>query len=111
MGVIPLALGIGLNLVVDSSFKKHETTVKPLEEPTVLITTGTFRVSRHPMYLGFTFILLGIALLMGSFIPFVVIFIFAIFIDTVFIKYEEIKLEETFGNAWFKYKGKVRRWV
>ena len=63
-GVIPLVLGIAMNLVADKSFKKNETTVKPLEESTVLITDGVFRVSRHPMYLGFVFILLGIAALM-----------------------------------------------
>ena len=111
LGVIPMALGIGLNLVADSSFKKHETTVKPLEEPTVLITTGAFRVSRHPMYLGFVLVLFGIAVLMGSLTPYAVVFSFAIFIDVVFIRFEEKELENTFGEAWFEYKKKVRRWT
>ncbi len=47
LGIVPLALGCVVNLVVDSSFKKHETTVKPLEESTALITTGIFRFSLH----------------------------------------------------------------
>ena len=111
LGVLPLALGIAINLVADKSFKRHETTVKPLEDSTSLITTGVFRLTRHPMYLGFVLILLGIAVLMGSFTPYVVVLVFAIFMDTVFIKYEEKKLEETFGEVWSEYKQKVRRWV
>jgi len=110
VGVIPLALGIVINLVADKSFKKNETTVKPLESSSVLITTGIFRFTRHPMYLGFVLILLGIAMLMGSFTPYLVVIVFAIFMDTVFIRYEEKTLEEAFGEAWLDYKKKVRRW-
>ncbi len=110
-GVIPLALGIVMNLVADRSFKKDKTTVKPLEESTALITDGVFRISRHPMYLGFVLILLGIAALMGSLTPYVIVFGFAIFIHIVFVKFEEKKLEETFGEAWLGYKKKVRQWI
>ena len=91
--------------------QKQETTVKPLEEPTELITTGAFRVSRHPMYLGFVTVLLGIAVLMGSLKPYAGVFVFAIFMDVILIRFEEKKLEDTFGEAWFEYKKKVRRWI
>jgi protein-S-isoprenylcysteine O-methyltransferase Ste14 len=110
-GIIPLVLGIVLNLVADRSFKKKKTTVKPLEESTALITDGVFRLSRHPMYLGFVLILLGIAALMGSLTPYVIVFGFAVFMHIVFIKFEEKKLEETFGEAWLRYKRKVRQWI
>ena len=63
--MVPLALGIALNLAADNSFKRYKTTVKPVENSTVLITAGVFRLSRHPMYLGFVLILVGITLLMG----------------------------------------------
>jgi protein-S-isoprenylcysteine O-methyltransferase Ste14 len=111
LGVIPLALGIGINVVADRSFKQHNTPVKPLEKSTVLITHGVFRVSRNPMYLGIVLILLGIALFLGSLTPHLVVFFFAIFLDIVFIRFEEKKLEETFGEAWLEYKKSVRRWV
>jgi protein-S-isoprenylcysteine O-methyltransferase Ste14 len=111
VGIVPLALGLWLNLVADRSFRTHGTPVKPLDRTTALITTGVFRISRHPMYLGFVLILLGIVLLMGSLTPYVLVFAFAFFMDFVFIRFEEKKLEETFGQAWLGYKGKVRRWV
>jgi protein-S-isoprenylcysteine O-methyltransferase Ste14 len=111
LGLISLTLGIVLNLVADRSFKNHETTVKPVEESTALITTGAFRLSRHPMYLGFVLVLFGIGLLMGSLMPYVVVLVFAIFMDMIFVRFEEKKLERTFGEAWLEYKKKVRRWV
>ena len=110
-GIIPLVLGIVMNLVADRSFKKNETTVKPLEESTALITDGVFRFSRHPMYLGFVLILWGIASLVRSLTPYVIVLGFAIFMHIVFIAFEEKKLEETFGEAWLEYKKKVRQWI
>ena len=111
IGTLPFGLGIVINLTADTTFKKYNTTVKPFEKPTTLVTSGVFRFSRHPMYLGFVLVLAGIAILMGSLTPFLVIIAFAILIDTIFIRAEEEMLEQTFGDAWLKYKGKVRRWI
>ena len=110
-GAIPLAFGIVINLAADRSFRRHNISVKPLDETTALITEGAFRVSRHPMYLGMILILSGIAALMGSLTPYVVVFAFAVFMDVAFIRFEEEKLEQTFGEAYLDYKKRVRRWV
>ena len=53
LGIFPLACGIALNLIADNAFRAAKTTVKPFEESTALVTSGVFRISRHPMYLGF----------------------------------------------------------
>jgi len=111
LGVIPLAFGIAFNLIADRAFKKNKTTVKPFEKSAVLITGGVFRISRHPMYLGFVLILAGIAILMGSLRPYLVIVAFTVLMDKIFIRAEEVILEETFGEAWRKYKKRVRRWI
>jgi protein-S-isoprenylcysteine O-methyltransferase Ste14 len=111
LGVVFLSLGIVLNLMADRSFKECETSVKPLGDTTTLVTTGAFRVSRHPMYLGFVLILLGAAVLAGSATPFLVVAMFFGFIDTVFVRFEEEKLSRTFGTTWSAYTANVRRWV
>lgn len=111
LGIIPLALGVSLNLVADKAFHRAKTTVKPFEESSVLITSGAFRISRNPMYLGFVLILIGIAVLVGSLTPYVVVFAFAILIDRMFVTAEDQMLAEKFGADWEAYKRHTRRWL
>ena len=111
LGVIPVVIGIITNLITDSSFKKHNTTVKPLLDTNALITNGIFRISRNPMYLGFGLILLGIAIMLGTIFPFIIAAGYMIFLDIVFIQFEEKKLESKFGTGWLNYRSQVRRWI
>lgn len=111
LGIIPLFYGVILNLAADSSLKKEDTTVKPLSESRVLITTGIYKVTRNPMYLGFWFILTGAAILLGTLLPFLIVLLYPLFMDAVFIRYEEKKLEKKFGSIWYDYKNNVRRWI
>ena len=111
LGVVPLACGVALNLVADGAFHQAQTTVKPFEESMALITTGAFRISRNPMYLGYVLILVGVALIVRSLTPYVVILVFAILMDRVFIRVEEQMLEKQFDQAWLEYAQSVRRWI
>ena len=111
VGIVLVFLGVALNIAADSVFRQVRTTVKPFEESTALITSGVFRVSRNPMYLGFALILIGIAVVMGSLTPYFVVAIFAILIDRMFIQVEEEMLEEKFGFAWLDYEARVGRWI
>jgi protein-S-isoprenylcysteine O-methyltransferase Ste14 len=111
LGVIPLAIGIVINIVADKAFRRAGTTVKPFEESSSLVTTGVYRFSRHPMYLGLVLIALGIATIMGSLTPLVIVAILALLLDRVFISVEERMLEQRFGLAWLEYKKRVRRWI
>ncbi len=109
-GIAPFVIGVLLNLVADRSFKKRHTTVKPFEQPSVLITDGVFGWTRNPMYVGFVLVLLGLGLLMGSVSPFAVVPVLALSLHVIFIRAEERALEEEFGDSWRTYKGEVRRW-
>ena len=110
-GIAPMGLGLSVAVIADRAFKKCKTTVEPFKVSTSLVRGGVFRISRNPMYLGFVLILIGIGLLMGSVAPFVVVPVFAVLMDVVFIRAEERMLEETFGPEWLDYKKKVRRWI
>lgn len=111
LGLVPAAIGAAMAVIADISFKKAGTTVKPLGETTTFITTGMFRMSRHPMYLGFVLFLLGAAMLLGSLTPFMTTAAFAILMEVVFVRFEERKMEDQFGEAWRQYKRRVRRWI
>jgi len=110
-GALPFITGVVLNIVADRAFKKQKTTVKPFEESTVLITGGAYAISRHPMYLGFVLILLGIAIALGSLSPYAIVILFPVLMEIIFIRPEEKMLDRTFGDKWRSYKAKVRRWI
>ena len=109
-GLVFIILGLAMNLVADGAFKQARTTVKPFQESSVLVTNGVFRISRNPMYLGFVLILTGIAVLLRSLSPYLIIFAFVFLIDKTYISVEERMLAEKFGLEWEAYKGKTRRW-
>ena len=111
LGILLLLLGLWMNLWASSYFKKVNTTVKPFETSRQLITNGFFSITRHPMYLGMVSVLLGAAILLGSFLPFLIIPIFMYVINRKFIIPEEQMLNETFGQEYLNYKNRVRRWI
>lgn len=110
-GLIPGIAGAVLNIIADKDFKKANTTVKPFDKSSTLITKGVFQISRNPMYLGMVLILLSASMITGTLSPFFVIPPYIIFMQIVFINEEEKMLEAEFGNDWKNYKTKVRRWI
>jgi protein-S-isoprenylcysteine O-methyltransferase Ste14 len=110
-GIIPLVLGVALNLMADRAFHMAHTTVRPFEESSALITRGVFQLSRNPMYLGFVLIQLGVAVVRGSLMPLLLVPAFAVLLDRVFITGEERMLAERFGAEWEAYNRGTRRWL
>jgi protein-S-isoprenylcysteine O-methyltransferase Ste14 len=111
LGVIPLLIGLMVNVWCSEQFKRVKTTVKPFEQSSHLVTEGPYRFSRHPMYVGMALALIGLAVLLGTTVQVVVIPIFVWVMGKKFIAAEEKALEETFGEAYRQYSKRVRRWV
>jgi protein-S-isoprenylcysteine O-methyltransferase Ste14 len=63
------------------------------------------------MYLGFALILAGIAIVLGSLTPVLIIPLFVLAMDRWYISFEEQALAGKFGAAWQKYKLSTRRWL
>ena len=111
LGLLLIIPGIILNLWVSYMFKIKNTTIKPKEIPTTLITSGPFRISRHPVYLGLTMILFGISIFQGNLITLMFPLIFMIAMNSMFIPLEEKNLKKAFGKKYSTYKKKVRMWI
>ena len=93
LGGIPVLAGAALNPMADRVLKVYKTTVRPFQVSTPLVTTGAYRIARHPMYLGMVLIVIRVALLMGSLSPFLPVIIFALLMELIFVQVEERMLE------------------
>lgn len=111
LGVVPLLAGLLVSATAARSFRKAGTPVVPFEPSTALVTSGFFRYTRNPMYLGMVLMLAGVAVLLGSLSPLLVIPVFVWIIKSNFIRGEEQFLEGIFGEQYLSYKRRVRRWI
>lgn len=111
IGLAPIAAGVALGAAAVRAFSKARTPVVPFERSTVLITEGSYRYTRNPMYLGLVLILVGTWLLLGTLSALLPIVPFVWIIQVNFIRGEERFLEEIFGARYLEYKRRVRRWI
>jgi protein-S-isoprenylcysteine O-methyltransferase Ste14 len=94
-------------------FRVADTTVNPLqpEQATSMVTTGVFRWTRNPMYLGMLCLLAAWATWLGRVAPFVVLPAFVLYMNRFQIRPEERALERRFGAGFGRYAARVRRWL
>jgi protein-S-isoprenylcysteine O-methyltransferase Ste14 len=110
-GSLLLIIGFVLRGWATFYFYKNRMKVISLSPQRTLITSGPYRYSRNPLYLGGNvFVFLGAALLFGS--P-AAVFITVLHLPLVdlFIRREESQLERDFGKNWLEYRKRVRRWL
>ena len=113
LSVISFVLGISIFVAAVSSFKKQKTTVNPIsiEKASSLVINGIFKYSRNPMYLGMSFILVGLAFKFNLIGGLLFTSIFMSFITIFQIKPEEVAMEKLFKQQWKDYIKNVRRWL
>jgi protein-S-isoprenylcysteine O-methyltransferase Ste14 len=93
-------------------FRREGTEVSPTSSTNRwLVTTGPYRFTRNPMYLGLVAVTLGIAVWVGAWPMFLApIAVFAT-ANWVHIPFEEAKMRRQFGATYDDYVAQVRRWV
>ncbi|CCN83055.1 Putative protein-S-isoprenylcysteine methyltransferase [Vibrio nigripulchritudo SFn27] len=110
-GALVLA-GIGLAAKSSALFRKEQTNIMTFGEPDKLVTTGAFKYTRNPMYLGFTVALVGFAILFGAAISsFAIVGLFILIADRWYIAFEENMMRSKFGEEYEDYSKSVRRWI
>ncbi len=110
-GAVPLFSGVALLVVARLQFARRHTNIYTFDEPGSLVTDGVFRISRHPMYLGFALALLGAAVLFGSLSALLLAVVYLPIADRWYIVFEERALLRKFGAAYAEYQRRVRRWL
>ena len=89
IGILIIIGGITLMVTAVLLFKKEGTPKNPFEKPKAIVTSGPYRFTRNPMYVGVTMVSLGIAVYLGTIIMFLAPLAFFLTINSTFIPREE----------------------
>ena len=106
---------IGMLILINPIFKfiKSKTTIDPIKFKKVnkLITSGIYKYSRNPMYLGLLMIIISTSIFYLNIFSMLTPFLFILWINKFQIKREEVFLTEKFGKEYLLYMTKTRRWI
>ena len=106
-----IVAGFSLGIAAISEFRKARTTVDPHGSVSSVVTSGIYRFTRNPIYLGFLLMLIGIPLNSGTYWGLILAPVFIYFMNNLVIEREEAYLEKKFGDVYAGYKSRVRRWL
>jgi protein-S-isoprenylcysteine O-methyltransferase Ste14 len=110
-GLAALALWLAFDGWALALLLRAGTSPNPMRATTTLVTAGPYRISRNPIYVGYVFLQIGIALLKGSAWLLAMLVPVLILVDRLVVAREESYLEARFGDAYRAYRDRVRRWL
>jgi len=105
--------GVATSIMGVAAFRRAGTTINPMrpEKASSLVSSGIYKLTRNPMYLGLLLVLLAWAVFLSNALPFIFLPAFIIYINQFQIGPEEIALSSAFGQEFEAYKSRVRRWL
>ena len=113
-----MAVGLALVAAVIAfagvvAFRANKTTVNPVNPgaAAAIVSSGVYRFSRNPMYLGFLLALVAWAIQLSNALAALFLPVFVAYMNQFQIKPEERTLLAKFGPAFSQYVAAVRRWV
>lgn len=107
------AAGLALAAAGIGAFRRAGTTANPLtpEAASALVSSGVFRYTRNPMYLGLALVLTGWAAYLAAPVALAGPLLFAAYITRFQVLPEERALAARFGRDFEAYRQAVRRWL
>jgi protein-S-isoprenylcysteine O-methyltransferase Ste14 len=107
--------GVGILFLLAGlyEFQKAKTSFNPMKPDAAssVVTTGIYRVSRNPMYVGFLLVLTAWAIFLAHVLPFLFLPVFVAYMNRFQISPEERALSAKFGDEYEAYKQSTRRWL
>ena len=112
-GIALVAIGVLFSVAGVLSFRRARTTLNPTtpEATSSLVTSGVYRVTRNPMYVGFSFVLVAWAVFVPSAWALLGPLAFVLYIGRFQIVPEERALAKLFGGEDTAYQARVRCWL
>jgi protein-S-isoprenylcysteine O-methyltransferase Ste14 len=114
-GVALALLCLGLSIAVSGivAFRRARTTLNPIKasSASALVSSGVYRFTRNPMYLGLLLALFAWAMLVSNPLALLLLPVYVLYINRFQIIPEERVLASLFGTEYSAYKESVRRWL
>jgi protein-S-isoprenylcysteine O-methyltransferase Ste14 len=110
-GVVLVLAGVGLAGAFAVALRRARTPINPRRPTRALVTSGPYRLSRNPGYLGMALASAGTALTAGALWPIATLVPALVAVDRGVIAREERHLERRFGADYAAYRRRVRRWI
>lgn len=108
-----LAAGIAIAVAGVIQFRRSHTTVNPMtpERTSALVSSGIYRYTRNPMYVGMLLALLAFSVVLASPASLLILPAFVVYMNRFQIVSEERELARHFGAEFQAYRERVRRWL
>jgi protein-S-isoprenylcysteine O-methyltransferase Ste14 len=110
-GFILTVIGFLCGLAAFFEFRRAQTTLDPHGSVKQIVTSGIYRFTRNPIYLGFFLVIIGLPLDYGNYWGILLAPLFTLTLNRLVIEKEEAYLEKKFGEEYTNYKSRVRRWL
>jgi protein-S-isoprenylcysteine O-methyltransferase Ste14 len=111
VGAAIFASGFVLVAWAFATMRGAGTRVETVEPTTVIVTSGPYRYTRNPIYVGMFIGLVGLTIGFDSLWIAIALLPFYLVIRYGVIAREESYLERKFGDVYRSYKSQVRRWL
>lgn len=99
-------MGFAINL-----FKRTGQDPKPWAMTPEIISSGIYRFTRNPMYVGMALLQLAIGIGLANWWIIIAVPIALVLVYSTAVRHEEAYLEQKFGRVYVDYKHSVRRWL
>ena len=111
LGTLLLLVGLGAMGAAIRLFREIGQDPKPWVTTPAIVSTGVYRFTRNPMYLGMGLMQAGFGVALANGWVLLLIPVTCFVIARVAIRHEEAYLAGKFGAEYTDYKARVRRWI
>jgi protein-S-isoprenylcysteine O-methyltransferase Ste14 len=111
LGLVLGGAGFAFMIIAHENFKRIGVNVPTNQPASSLVTSGAYRFSRNPMYLGGSALFMGTGLMVGSLWLLATCLPLAFYLTFYVIPREETYMERVFGDEYRAYRRRVGRWL
>ena len=113
IAVAVVVAGVGLAVMGGAIglFRRTGQDPKPWKSTPEIISTGVYRITRNPMYVGMALLQIAIGVGLENWWIIVLVPAALAIVHATAVRHEEAYLERKFGDEFTRYQATVRRWI